>query len=116
MATSGGWRILGKVTGLPSGNRDVDVTVAATATAVDHVFTSSFGAGYHAIAVPINATACLIIPPSTNAIALTLKGATGDTGIPISMTQPTLIALDTTATVVGLTTGGVTAAVTFIFM
>lgn len=41
-------------------------------------------------------TALTIIPPSGNTSLITLKGVTGDTGIPLHLTDPTTIALDTT--------------------
>lgn len=44
-----------------------------------------------------NCAGVLIIPPSTNtAIALTLKGVAGDTGVPISKFAPTLLTFDAT--------------------
>jgi hypothetical protein len=50
------------------------------------------------VAIPVSAQpnvpfAVTIVPPPTNASALTLKGVTGDTGIGISPSQPTCIAL-----------------------
>lgn len=54
---------------------------------------------------PVGATVCMISPPSSNLIQLTLKGVTGDTGIPISANQPTVIPFFNTAIAnsVGLT-------------
>lgn len=44
--------------------------------------------------------AVTIIPPSTNTIALTLKGIGGDTGVGLHLTDPTSIGLaSTTATI-----------------
>jgi hypothetical protein len=37
-----------------------------------------------------------IIPPASNAVLMTLKGVTGDTGVPMHKTDPTSIGLDTT--------------------
>ncbi len=48
-----------------------------------------------AISVPVAVT---IIPPAANAVAITLKGITGDTGIRIHNTDPTTIALDPSVT------------------
>ena len=43
-------------------------------------------------------TALTIVPPSGNTNLITLKGLTGDTGIPIHKTDPTTIGLNTTFT------------------
>lgn len=40
---------------------------------------------------PAGAYGVLIEPPAGNSVQLTLKGVTGDTGIPISASNPTLI-------------------------
>lgn len=40
---------------------------------------------------PVGAFGVLIEPPSNNLIQLTLKGVTGDTGIPVSSNLPNLI-------------------------
>lgn len=48
-------------------------------------------------------TALTIIPPAGNTILITLKGVGGDTGIPLHLTDPTTIALDTTFTSLVLT-------------
>lgn len=42
-------------------------------------------------ATPLQATGVVIIPPTNNANALTLKGVSGDTGIAISPVAPTFI-------------------------
>lgn len=106
MATAGSWRIYGTVTGNASGPRSVDVSIAAGAAAVDASFTQTIN-GFAAVLVPAAATAMLIIPPSANANAITLKGVTGDTGITLSKTMPTALAL-TAGAVVGILTGGST--------
>ena len=41
-------------------------------------------------------TALTIIPPAGNASLITLKGIAGDTGVPIHLTDPTTIGLNTT--------------------
>lgn len=50
-------------------------------------------------------TAVTIIPPTANTTLITLKGITGDTGIPLHKTDPTTIAVDTTLTTFVLTVG-----------
>lgn len=114
MAVAGSWRIYGAVTGLPSGTRAVDVSIAV-GTGVDQTTTQSFTAAtFAAITVPANSTAMLIIPPAANVGAITLKGVTGDTGVLIHKTLPTCIALGTTPSV-GLLCANTTI-VTIIFM
>ena len=64
--------------------------------------------GFNAIPVPLAGavpTALTIIPPAGNTNALTLKGVTGDTGIRLHNTDPTVIALDPTVTSIGITVG-----------
>ena len=41
-------------------------------------------------------TGLMIIPPSGNTSLMTLKGVTGDTGIPLHLTDPISLSLDTT--------------------
>lgn len=57
----------------------------------------SFVLGANTVTAPVVSglvvTALTIIPPSGNIAALTLKGITGDLGIPIHVTDPTSIAL-----------------------
>lgn len=53
--------------------------------------------GANTITVPTAGTvptAVTIVPPGSNATAITLKGVAGDTGIRIHDTDPTTIALD----------------------
>ncbi len=59
---------------------------------------------------PQGAYACLIEPPANNLVSLTLKGITGDTGIPISANLPCVIPFfDPTSTmnVIGLASAGI---------
>ncbi len=57
---------------------------------------------------PAGSFGVLIQPPASNLIRLTLKGITGDTGIPLSPNLPTLIPFfdPTAANAVGLTSAG----------
>jgi hypothetical protein len=57
----------------------------------------------------------LIIPPSTNANALTLKGIAGDTGVPISKTDMTYIGLGAAGTFV-INAAALTSGVRFIWI
>lgn len=66
--------------------------------------------GDNTITVPsvtgVTVKAATIIPPSTNTQAITLKGVGGDTGIPISKTDPTSIAFETAPASFVLNVGG----------
>ncbi len=68
----------------------ITVTGSNTPTIVNTTLTS----GANTITVPSGAVACVITPPSGNGVALTLKGVTGDTGVHISQTTPSLIVFD----------------------
>lgn len=49
----------------------------------------------------------IIIPPTGSSITKTLKGVTGDTGVPLSLTNWSLISLAATPGALVLTTNGV---------
>ncbi len=51
-------------------------------------------------------TALTIIPPAGNLQTITLKGVTGDTGVPLHLTDPFVISLATTFVSLCLTAGG----------
>ena len=79
---------------------------------IPSVFTSlqvnslTFGSGtFISTSSPAGAYGVLIEPPSNNLIQLTLKGITGDTGIPIAANLPTLLTFfaPASANAVGLT-------------
>jgi len=63
----------------------------------------------------IDATTCptfstsggvFIVPPTGNLSTITLKGVTGDTGIPLKVSAPTFLCLPTPPTAFGIFTGG----------
>lgn len=85
--------ISGQVTGVPLGTIQIGpLTVVAQSSNEVYVATYVFASGANTINVPA-ANWMLIQPDPTNAVSLTLKGITGDTGIPLSKTAPTLISL-----------------------
>lgn len=113
MTTSGFWRIYGSVTGYPSGTRAVDVEIDVGSAGIDNAFSQTIN-GFSAVTIPTGATAVLIIPPTANTNTITLKGITGDTGVALSKTLPTVLALAASSGF-GLTTGGSTA-IQFVWM
>lgn len=100
MATTGTANRSGNITGGPSGARawadSIPFTAAVDATVVQTVN------GNTSITVPSGATFVRILPPNaviptpnpTFSGTLTLKGASGDTGCPISTKYPTEIVWD----------------------
>ena len=76
-----------------------------TAMGVDNLVTLSSGA--NTITPPsvsgLTIIGVTIIPPAGNTTLITLKGVTGDTGIPIHKTDPTSLGLNTTLTTFVLT-------------
>lgn len=50
----------------------------------------------------------MIVPPVTSVITKTLKGVSGDTGIPINTTQPTMLGLNGATSFVIVTSGNET--------
>lgn len=49
--------------------------------------------GANTITIPTWAAYILIVPDPTNAVVMTLKGVSGDTGIPLSLTGPSVVSL-----------------------
>jgi hypothetical protein len=66
---------------------------------------TNLNSGFNSIAVKTNSRAVLILPPLGNAVTMTLKGITGDTGINIHPTDPTAIALATGQATIGISCG-----------
>ena len=82
---------------------------AANANSPAQVQILTLAPGANTISVPTGGTAptaVLIIPPSGNTQLMTLKGVTGDTGVPIHKTDPTNIALDSTCASLVLNAAG----------
>lgn len=72
--------------------------------------------GANTITIPTGASAVIIIPPTTNTQALTLKGVSGDTGISIHKTSPTYVPFGTTPANFVVTSGGTVTGCAFIFV
>lgn len=49
--------------------------------------------GPNTITPPTGTTAVTILPPIANTIGITLKGVTGDTGVPLGLVDPSTISL-----------------------
>lgn len=69
----------------------------------------TLSSGFNTITLPTGGSTvrgATIIPPAGNAQTLTLKGVTGDTGIPMHLTDPSSITFASGATSFGITAGG----------
>lgn len=116
MAATGSLNLSGTVYGLLTGNKNIVVPVIASSAAVGQITSINLNTGANTITIPTGATAAVIYPPSTNIYSLTLKGVTGDTGIPINRTMWSVLSLDPTATTFVLTAGGAISGVEISFI
>jgi len=83
-----------------------DITVGLIQSALDNAVSAgeaiiqTLASGPNTITAPVVSglviTGLTIIPPTANTNLITLKGVGGDTGIPLHLTDPTSIALNTT--------------------
>ena len=98
-------RLLCSVSGGDSGDKVVNVswTLSAPLLTVDRE-TLTQGAN-NTITVPSGATLCVIVPPTDNTQALTLKGVAGDTGYVIDANTPTVLALSGSSFVINVGAG-----------
>lgn len=70
--------------------------------------------GANTLTPPTGCAFALLVPPTTSAIAKTLKGITGDTGVPLAPAQPTMLSLATAAAFVITASAGETIKVIWI--
>ena len=83
-----------------------DITTSIIQSALDNAVSPgesdiiSLALGANTITAPVVSgiivTGLMIIPPAGNINLMTLKGVAGDTGIPLHLTNPTFIPLNTT--------------------
>jgi hypothetical protein len=94
-----------------------DTHVANNATSPGMEELKTLASGANTITVPVVSgfavTGVTIVPPAGNAVALTLKGVTGDTGVRIHNTDPTSLGLDSAVVSFCLTAGSSVAGVRF---
>ena len=84
--------ISGQLTGTPLGTINIGpFTLTGNAASNLQINQITFASGANTIAIPTWAKGMLIEPNTINAVALTLKGITGDTGVTLSPTTPTLV-------------------------
>lgn len=83
----------GTQTGLPFGTIPYSFTINFSSISSETLVNLQSGA--NTITVPTGCAGCFIVPPTGNAVVLTLKGVTGDTGIPIAVNGVTPLAFGT---------------------
>ena len=91
------------VTGLPVG--EVVNLQTILANPVGEVLSQNLALGANTIAVPTGTRYVLIQPPPLNTTNITLKGITGDTGVLLDPTAPTLFTVGTGVVSFVLTAG-----------
>jgi len=75
---------------------NMNYSAADNATSPGEIDTLTLAAGANTITVPAGFKGVTILPPSGNTNLITLKGVTGDTGVPLHLTDPSSIGLDST--------------------
>jgi hypothetical protein len=104
----------GQLTGVPLGQINLP-PFTIVANAANNLAQSSItlASGFNSISVPTWAVGVIIIPSVTNAVAMTLKGVTGDTGIPLSLTAPSCLSFPATPpATIGITSASAGATIT----
>lgn len=95
-----------------------DAQAATNTSSAGSIEIKTLASGPNTITVPTGGTvptAVTIIPPTANTTLMTLKGVTGDTGIPIHKTDPTSLAIDATVATFCLTAAASITGVRFIW-
>lgn len=102
MATVGTLTIAGNVSGAPSGTRTIGPVQILFTAAVDVLTSVALANGATTVTVPTGATCVVLFPPNAATPkpnpnfggALTVKGISGDTGVPISNTTFSVLSWD----------------------
>src|SRR5581483_6089283 len=101
MAT-GNVTLAANTSGGPDGARSFGPWTITTPTAITETLPVALSVGANTIAVPAGATVMVVIPPNLTSPGvpapnpayggtLTLKGITGDTGVPLSVKYPSMV-------------------------
>jgi hypothetical protein len=104
MAASASLTLSGTISGLPGGSETISLSLTNSSASGAATFTT-LASGFNTINVPSGSLWVIIVPPSGNTTSLTLKGITGDTGIVLHPSQPSLIGLAAAQTTIGITAG-----------
>lgn len=87
------------------GTQQVNINITI-ATPVGQVLKQALASGLNTITIPTGTSLIMVQLPVGNAVAVTLKGVTGDTGIPILETGVIAFQPKSTDTTFVLTAGG----------
>jgi hypothetical protein len=97
-------------------NVQSSTSIASNSSGFYEVAAVVLASGYNSIPVPSWSSGVQIIPPAANTEGLILKGATGDTGIPIAINVPTgpiVWPIAGPPATIGITAAGATSEPTF---
>lgn len=115
MATSSSWTGTLEFTGSDPGKKTFTAATNTASPAYDIYVNLASGANTITAPVAATPTRCTILPPSGNTVLLTLKGVTGDTGVPLHKTDPTSFGVDSTLVTFCLTAASICNGVRIIF-
>jgi hypothetical protein len=79
----------------------------------------TYNAGANTVTVPAQGAtpvAVIIVPPAGNTQSIIFKGVSGDTGVRLHNTNPTMISLDSSVTSFVLTVGGTVTSLKFLWL
>jgi len=107
--------ITGVKAGLPFGSESIGPLTILNTASGDAVTDLSSLNGDNTIAVPSWAIGVIISLPAGNTTALKLKGASGDTGVSLHLTNPSVLSLPASQTTFILNVAGAGVAITFMW-
>lgn len=90
------FRVEGQITGQVTGPKTIRFDYTSTAGTIRDL---NLATGSNSVTIPSGSEGIIFVPPSTNTVALTLKGVTGDTGVLLHATNPSIIAVSSSTTV-----------------
>jgi len=92
--------ITGAITGVPAGVKTVGPFTVSNTASGGSITDQTLTAGTNTVSVPVGGTykGVIILPPSGNTNALTLRGVGGDTGVGLHLTDPTVLGISTSVT------------------
>ncbi len=106
MAKTSTVQIVVTVTGDGVDNVSRSAPVTNTNAPSSGTFPYPLVSGFNTINVPSGSKGVWIRPPAGNAVSLTLKGISGDTGTPVDPSQDFYLPLLSTSTSIAITAGG----------
>jgi hypothetical protein len=109
-------QISGTKSGLPFGTESIGPLAIVNGASGDAITDLSSASGNNTITVPgAMYVGCIISPPPGNATAIILKGVAGDTGIPLHLTNPTVLSIPAGTTSFVLNVAGTAVAITILW-